>query len=301
MTRKAPLISIIIVDFHGGPLLRDTLSDLREAQAQSPYPTDIWVVDNGQDATTRNLVESFPPSFHYLDAGGNLGFGRGNNLGAENSLGEWLFLLNNDVRLGPDLLHRLGETLSGLPANTILGLGLRHPDGSFQVSFGPRIGFFSEIYLKALQRRWHQMLFRWKPACLSQRAAWVSGAALVVSRSLFGQLNGFDPGYFMYYEDVDLCQRAAALGATITVKQSLSLTHLQGGGKSRPWSPIALESKKSQLRYYRTRKSPFQRFLLASYQHIRARWGLLLARLRRQPQARQWFSDLLDLYRSPKP
>jgi GT2 family glycosyltransferase len=161
--------------------------------------------------------------------GRNRGFARAANEGCRLSRGRWLLLLNPDVRLPDDFAAAVLARAEGLldrdPRAGLVGFALRHEDGSPQHSFGPfptLAGILARLALPRARRKYHAA-----DARQPRRVPWLTGCCLLVRRDCFDDLGGFDDDFFLYYEDVDFCRRAAAAGWSAWYDPSLTLTHLR--------------------------------------------------------------------------
>src|SRR5262249_6098651 len=147
------------------------------------------------------------PWLRVVETGANLGFAGGANRGAAAAHGEVVVFLNPDARVEPGALRTLTDTLLALPTAGIAGRGLLHPDGRWQ----PAAARFSPVRHLLLDTTPGRLLERRRHE--PHTVDWVYGTFMAVRRDLFRQLGGFDAAYFLYGEDMDLCHRAARLGA----------------------------------------------------------------------------------------
>jgi hypothetical protein len=267
------VVSIVIVNFNGGSHTRNCLAAL--AAHPPAVPHEIILVDNGStDDSAARVREEFP-GVKLLALGRNPGFGAANNAGVRESTGDHLFFLNNDTLFGSDPVGPLCLLLAAHPDWGVVGPRLRNADGTFQLSFGRFPSFAAERRTRAemrLLRKRDAGALRDFESRYSETTAvdWISGAAMLVRREAFEAAGGFDEGYFLYFEDSDLCRRIAGKGYRTMYEPSLELTHL-GGVSYAPNDPaIAFEYRRSQLRYYDAHNSPLERllvrlYLLASY------------------------------------
>src|SRR5438445_8284814 len=137
----------------------------------------------------------------------NYGFARACNLAAEKASMPLLFFLNPDCLLKNDCVSILSQAMGSC---AIAGPRVLNPDGSVQLSFGPALSLLTEILQKF--RADHEAS-SWMQNWLQQKTAsdfhpdYVSGCALMIHTTLFREMGGFDPKFFLYEEDVDLCRR----------------------------------------------------------------------------------------------
>ncbi|MFS8531245.1 MAG: glycosyltransferase family 2 protein [Sphaerobacter thermophilus] len=195
--------SVVIVNYNGWPLLRGCLASLREQERPAD---EIIVVDNGsRDETTRFLPVEFP-EVRLVDAGRNLGFAAGNNLGIAHARGEVVVLLNNDTVAEPGFIARITEPLErdpavGAVAATMVFAGA--PD--IVASAG------IEVYRDGLALDRGVGLPR---ATLTAPAPvfGASAGAAAYRRAALDDVGFFPESFFMYLEDVDLAWRLRLRG-----------------------------------------------------------------------------------------
>lgn len=225
-------LSIIIVNYRSWNLLRACLESLL-AEPPTTFPdTQIIVVDNASgDGQFDAFAERFP-SVTFVQNPTNGGFAQGCNLGAGHASGRELLFLNPDVVASPQALQDLLRLKHAQPGVRILTLTQRDAKGRRQKVFGPFPSLttawgVSRAVCRLLNPRSYPDPRRVEAKLLD--VDWVSGSALMIDRTAFDQLGGWDERFWMYYEDVDLCLRAAALGFRRCFTSDVELTHLHGG------------------------------------------------------------------------
>ena len=102
-TSTLPLASVIVVNFNGRRLLAECLDSLA-AQTYPRHGFEVIVIDNGSQDDSCEFVRERYPWVRLVEAGRNLGFAAGNNLGLACARGEWIALLNNDASAEPNWL-----------------------------------------------------------------------------------------------------------------------------------------------------------------------------------------------------
>ena len=265
-------VSIIVVNFNGA---RHTLACVASIRAFAPScEHEIIVVDNKSSNEERDELVRHLPDCTILFSGTNLGFGGANNLGAKHAQGEFLFFLNNDTLLTTDTLSRLVDELDRNHTIGILGPALQNADGTFQMSFGLFPSLISEWQTKRLGKRFNHRNINVKEVVEDWMHEWITGAALMIRKECFDRLGGFDPSYFMYFEDVDLCYRAYQFGCGIGYDADCSLVHLGGMSYSSGESVVQSEYRRSQLRFYDKFRFRPERLLLRAYLFLEALLGL---------------------------
>lgn len=215
--------SVIVVSYFTGPCLGRCL----EALVHANRVGEIIVVDNGNDLAAQQIIDSVAKQtgrVKVLRGQGNVGFAAACNLGAREVAGNTLVFVNPDVILNRDALERLCAALDGAPGSALVGGDLRDAHGaSDRGSRRDRLTLWRAIVsASGLWRfeRWGAVFRDFNrhrdplPSAPMQVGA-ISGALLAVRRADFEGIGGFDEGYFLHFEDVDLCRRAENAGWTI--------------------------------------------------------------------------------------
>jgi N-acetylglucosaminyl-diphospho-decaprenol L-rhamnosyltransferase len=243
MSAGAPAISVVVVSHNSGPALTDcvarVLAQADEAEAE------LVLVDNGSDPGALDDLPAHPP-FAQIRNPGNPGFAVACNQGARAARGALLLFLNPDCLLPPGALQRLRDTFAAAPGIGLLGAQLREADGRPQAAAHrplPRIA--------TLLRRGHDGRLG---IDAESGVAWVeatSGALMLLPRELFEALGGFDEGYRLHCEDLDLCRRVAEAGWRIAVDPGLDVVHLKGGSSRRRPVWVEWQKHRGMTRYLR--------------------------------------------------
>jgi GT2 family glycosyltransferase len=179
---------------------------------------EVWVVDNGSEDGSRELVRERFPWVSLLEPDRNLGFGQAVNEVAERTDSPWLAPSNADVALTPGALGRLVAAGEADPGAGSIAPRLVLPDGTTQhsvhrfptvtLSLAFNLGLTSAI--PGLGERWC-IEGRWNPD-RPRRVNWAHGAFLLLRRRAFEEIGGFDPAQWIYAEDLDLAWRFARIG-----------------------------------------------------------------------------------------
>lgn len=249
------MVSIIIVNFEGAELTRSCVASIKRFAAGHPY--EIIVVDNNSSGGEADVLKSTLPECRVIPSPENRGFGWANNLGASKAGGDLLFFLNNDTVLASDVVARLAFRMLENPRRGIAAPALTNADGSRQLSWGKHPSLLLEWVTRREKKR--------NPVPPPEAYDWVTGAAMMVRRSAFEEVGGFDDGYFLYFEDADLCRRITNAGFTVDLFPDISLIHLGGKTRERAGEKIRVEYRRSQLRYYDKFLSLPERLLLRGY------------------------------------
>ncbi|HEX7572243.1 MAG TPA: glycosyltransferase family 2 protein [Bacteroidota bacterium] len=249
------MISIVIVQYNHPDLTKRAVETLRMHHRGE---LEIIVVDNGsREAGVRAATEQFTGCTVIFNPA-NAGFGAANNRGARASHGELVLFLNNDTLVRTEILPQIESYFAGSPSCGAAGLQLLNADGTVQYSTGK----FPTVWSEWRMSRRHNLYKREDTV----RRDWVSGAALVVRRTVFEEVRGFDDRYFMYFEDVDLCARIRGAGHEIHYIPAIGVEHLRGGSQPDGIPPsVQMEYRRSQLLYYSRHASMINNLLLRAY------------------------------------
>lgn len=214
------------------------------------------VVDNGSVDATPTAIRSRFPAVRVLELA-NAGFGRGANAGVRALGTDMVMIANADVRFGDGVFDRLARELRDHTDVAAVGPLVTAPDGALQAS-ARRIPTWMQAIGHLLlgrvrpENRWSRG-YRGEDLShhVARDAEWLSGCALMVRREAFEQVQGFDPGFFLYVEDVDLSVRLRAAGWRLRYVPDVAVVHRQGGATSRRPLRSIVEHARSLDRYHR--------------------------------------------------
>jgi GT2 family glycosyltransferase len=247
-------LSIIIVNWNSTDYLRRCLASIYKHTRAIAF--EVIVVDNASPAQDVDVIRDEFPAVVLVKSRDNLGFAGANNLGVRHSSGDLLLFLNPDTELEEAAIEKLVAQLLQIPKAGILGCRLLNRDHTVQTS---SIRRFPTIWLDllavdALRNRWPQSplfgiapLFRNCGEAVAVDA--ISGACMLVRRSVFESVGGFAEDYFMYAEDIDLCLKVYRAGHQNYYLGCASIVHF-GGGSSSAGSATVMQWR-AHLLFYR--------------------------------------------------
>ncbi|UVI40878.1 glycosyltransferase family 2 protein [Qipengyuania spongiae] len=228
-------VDIVIVNWNAGPLLAACLRSI--ASSNTHRISSIVVIDNASSDGSAD-INCVDLPLEIVKSEVNLGFGRACNLGAEQGNARYLLFLNPDTEVGPSTITTAVEFLDRPEHSDIgvLGIRLEDRDGTIQrhcarfpswrTMVGEALGlshFFPEQFPPVIMREFDHRTER--------DVDHVIGAFYCMRRDLFERVGGFDPTYFVYFEDLDLSHRIAQTGARIHYEPHITAYH-KGGGTS---------------------------------------------------------------------
>jgi GT2 family glycosyltransferase len=246
-------LSIIIVTYNSRKDLDACLSSL--AEHPPAIASEIVLVDNESTDGTPAYVRERWPRIRLIEAGGNLGFARANNLGIRQSAGDLVLLLNPDTSVPAGAIDGLAAALQAHGGTAVVGPRIVDADGRAELSFGRMISPWAEFRQKVLVRG-----SSGSPGPLrsvvermtrrSKRVDWVSGACLLAWRRDLEAAGLFDERFFLYTEDVDLCASIRRLGRAVEFVAGVTIVHRRGRSGSSAPAATAAAYRRSQLAFY---------------------------------------------------
>lgn len=242
--------SVVLVNYDSWPLTLRCLESLR-ATGYEDY--EAVVVDN-----EGGPAPEIPYPARLIQNPSNVGFARACNSGIAESAGEFVILINPDTGAEGGLFQGLNRFLESRPGVGVVGPKVLDADGAVQLSARREIGFLSGLLGRTslLTRLFpesapvRRLFPAAGPARQSTEVDWVSGACMVLRRTMLEEVGGLDPRFFMYFEDADLCRRAREAGWSIVYLPEISVTH-QVGGSSRSGARAIWRLHKSAFLYHR--------------------------------------------------
>ena len=227
-----PGVSLIVVNWNGRAYLEGCLTSLLALD----YPDfSVVVVDNASTDGSADVVRYAFPQVGLICSPVNLGYGAGANLALRTCSADFAVVLNTDIIVPPDWLAHLMAPLREDPTIGIAGCKMYYPDGRKIQHAG---GYITP------PQAWpgHYGLGEedWGQVDALRDVDYVIGAALALRRRTWTQIGLFDKGYFLYYEDVDLCLRAWRAGERVVYVSDAWLTHLESATTVKD-SPAYLE------------------------------------------------------------
>ncbi|MET0865188.1 MAG: glycosyltransferase family 2 protein [Nakamurella sp.] len=249
---------MVTVTYSPGPALQALLDSLPAASA---LPVPVVLADNGSvDGSVEEAAQR--PGVQLLRTGSNLGYGAAANAGVAvlDPAIDWVLVINPDVVLGPGSIDEMLSAGRRHPTAGAIGPLITTPDG---------VVYPSARHLPSIGAGVGHALFGWWwPANpwtrryrqdaaepVERTAGWLSGSCLLLRRTAFDRIGGFDPEYFMYFEDVDLGYRLGLAGWSSVYCPSAQAVHQGGHSTERVASAMADAHHRSAYRYLSRRYS----------------------------------------------
>jgi N-acetylglucosaminyl-diphospho-decaprenol L-rhamnosyltransferase len=238
------LLSIVIVNYRSGDLLRACLDSILRSLATQDF--EILVANNDSVQDLALVLARDWPNTRIIQNDSNLGFGAAANRAFRQSTGQFLLLLNPDVRVKPSSIETLIATAEGHPEAGMVLPQLRNPDGSLQYSCRTfytcetlflRRGPWKRFFVSHPKVRSH-LMEDWDHQSLAS-VDWGLGAAALVRRQAVQGTELFDERFFLYFEDVDLCLRLRLSGWQVLYNPASVMVHEHRRDSAGPWSLLA--------------------------------------------------------------
>jgi len=252
-------IAVAVINYNTRDHLRRCL-----ASAFADGAREVVVADNGStDGSMVMVAQEFPAAVVLVDES-NPGYGGASNAAIASCRSHYVLLLNSDTILPRGSLDVLRRHLDEHPRAAIVGPRLRNPDGTLQRSIhqfptplvtlldyswlGPLVGLVPGVRKLYLASDSHE---RARPV------PWVTGAALAIRKTAFDAVGGFDPSFFMYYEEVDLSYRLFRAGWETHFTPATDVTHVGGASTSQQRGPMYAQQIAAAMQYSKRHHSSF--------------------------------------------
>jgi GT2 family glycosyltransferase len=255
----APAISILIVSFNTRDVLRECLESVKLSSRNLAVET-IMVDNCSRDGSVAMVREEFP-WVRVIESPENLGFGRANNLAFEAARGQYIVLLNSDAFLQSNTLCLSLEKMKADPSVGLASGRLVGRDGELQ----PSARMFPSpirqlLVISGLADRYPRSRFfgqadrTWADPMQAAEVDWVPGAYSIIPARILHEHGFFDPRFFLYYEEVDLCLRIQNAGFKIMYWPEICIVHV-GGESSRQVTSLEMSKTGAQLVLWRMRST----------------------------------------------
>ncbi|MBI9099182.1 MAG: glycosyltransferase family 2 protein [Spirochaetaceae bacterium] len=247
-SKNDPQVTVIIVTYQSKDTIKETLDALTEAN-ESGF-ADVIVIDNASNDGTTNFISENYPWVTLLINEKNIGFGRGCNIGLDNTKTPYSLLLNPDAVIDKKSLTVMYNFMKKNPETGICGPAVIEASGELQ-----RAGSLSnpwKIMLKPVLPNWSSKGQRIvKPGEKPMETDWICGSVMFLRMSMIKEINAFDPQIFLYFEETDLIYRASKKGWKIWTVGEAVCQHVNAASAKLTKAPM-MEGTISE-HYYRSR------------------------------------------------
>ncbi len=233
----APTLLTVVLNFRTADMtVKAVAAALRETQG---LPGEVVIVDNdsgdGSEERLRAEVEARGWPVRVLQSGRNGGFGAGNNVGIRAGLTggarpDYVYILNSDAFPDPGSVKRLYETLEQDPKVGFAGSYIHGPEGDPHITAFRFPSIAGELEGAArfgpISRLLKSKRVPLDLPAKTQQVDWLAGASLMMRQDVLDQIGLFDETFFLYFEETDLCLRAARAGWPTVYVRSSEVTHI---------------------------------------------------------------------------
>lgn len=240
-------IVAVVVTYQSSSTIDACIQRLREARDIA----EIRVVDNASTDDTVEILQrhaSHDARIRFIANPDNPGFAAANNQGVADSHSPWLAFINPDVMVEPETLAVLRDRGVAL-GDCLLGVEQVDEDGQADAAVRRRDPDF--LAMLRSPGRGSKLSIPRDPALQMQVVPALSGAVMLMPRALFQRLGGWDAGYRLHAEDLDLCRRVREAGGTVAIANDLRVVHVRGvSSRSRPFF-VEWHKHRGLWRYFR--------------------------------------------------
>lgn len=254
-------LSIITISYNTRDILKACLDSIIRFTHGISY--EIIVVSTGSNDGSLEMLQSYSQKHSevkLIDAKENLGFGRGNNLGAASARGEYLLFLNSDTLIFDNAVYESLEIMKKHLGAGAYSCRLLNKDRSFQPSGGHFPDFWNVLawqmgiddlpVVGAMIPSFHPKQSQYDK---DQKMDWVTGAFMMMPKKVFDEVGGFDKNIFMYTEEMELCFRLAKRSYSTIYTNSPAIIHLGGASSG---SHLAITSEIKNMLYFWHKHKP---------------------------------------------
>lgn len=253
MDDTLPTLTVILVSYSTRALTLTALKTLFQTTRETDFEVIVWDNDSA-DGSADAVAEAFP-DVRLIRSPDNLGFAKANNEAARLAKGAWLLLLNTDTEVHEGAVDALMAFAEAHPDHGIYGGRTVFPDGTLNIAscwnrMTPWSLFSRAVGLSRLFRRSEffnpEGIGDWQRDTVREVDI-VVGCLLLIRRELWQTLGGFDPTFWMYGEEADLCLRARAAGWRPAITPDATIMHLVGASSGRADKAILVNQARATL------------------------------------------------------
>lgn len=221
-------VSIVIVNYKTPELVIDAVKSVIDYTSRISY--EIIVVDNASNDESKDIIQKseIAQYVQYIQLTENVGFGRGNNAAIEIAKGEYVFLLNSDAMLQNNAIEILSDYMDLHPHTGACGANLYNPDGTLQPAFTLFFNSISSYLNRFCGYIFAKASINTNSSNAPMQVCVLFGAALMLRKKVLNEVGYFNPAFFMYAEEEELCYRICKHGYSLMNIPSAKVLHLDG-------------------------------------------------------------------------
>lgn len=248
-------LSIVIPTYNAHEWIEQCIDSIRLHRPSCDY--EVIVVDDRSTDDTVAIVRAKFPDVRLFANEKNVGFGKTVNVGLRASAGSGILVLNNDTWMHDGALDALIGYLDAHPDVGIVGPKVLSGDGSLQQQCRRRIPTPAGalLYFAGISKAGYFVTGADEDTTVEVDS--VSGACLMVRRTVLDRIEGFDPEYYLYGEDMDFCWRTKLAGWKVVYHPAAVITHFGGqGGTGKKKLYATIEWHRAMWIFYRKHRAP---------------------------------------------
>ena len=254
-------LSCIIVNYQQSESLKGCLNSIYQTIQEIDF--EVIIIDNSQeDLGLQSLKENYP-KVQIVYNPTNVGFSKANNQAAKIARGKFLFILNPDTILKEQAINSMFKHIRSNLEIGVLGPKVLNPDGSLQYScrryptlwtgLFNRYSIFSRLFPQnRFTRRYLMLDFEHNE---TSPVDWLSGCCLMIPKSVFEEVNGFDENYFLFNEDIDLCRMLNQSGKKVIYFPEAKVIHKVSTSNSKTTSRVIIQRHLGMMYYFKKHHS----------------------------------------------
>ncbi|MFC1645400.1 glycosyltransferase family 2 protein [Patescibacteria group bacterium] len=247
-------LSFIIVNYRSEKYLEKCVHSILNKVSNLDF--EIIIVNNDKKRLDISDFESIEDIF-IKEVNKNIGFGKACNLGAADANGDVLCFINPDTELLSGNIKDLVAQLGKESSIGVIGPRIVEKAGQVQLWSAGKKPSIQELLRNNIGFARHKEV---EVFDMESHVDWITGAAMFINKEVFTSAEGFDEGFFMYFEDVDLCLRVKRLGKDVRLFPGVEFLHVGGGSIS------SLLNQKKQ--YYISQEYYFQKHFSKAHKYL---------------------------------
>ena len=254
-------LSCIIVNYQNSGSLKGCLDSIYQTIQEIDF--EVIIIDNSKENLELQTLKGNYPKIQIICNPTNVGFSKANNQAAKIAQGKFLFILNPDNILKEQAINSMFRHIRSNMEIGALGPKVLNPDGSLQyscrryptlwTSLFNRYSIFSRLFPKNRFTSRYLMLDFDHNETLS--VDWLSGCCLMIPKSVFEEVNGFDENYFLFNEDIDLCRMLNQSGKKVIYFPEAKVIHKVSTSNSKTTSMVIIQRHLGMMYYFKKHHS----------------------------------------------
>ncbi len=293
-------ISIVIVSYNVGALLRACLESIYQSRTKNSY--EIIVVDNASDEKDTHEIFTLFPNIRWIQNETNKGFATANNQAIQLARGRYIWLLNPDTIVYDDSLDNLRSAFEDNEFLAACGSRLINRDGSLQASCYPFPTLWGEfVRLFHLERLFPDMGYKMQKWSLNKihLVDNIQGASLLIRAAALKETGLLDENYFMYTEELDLNYRFQQAGWKNAWVPNSVVMHYGGQSTQQQLTPMFLQLYKTKIYFFRKHYGKFSalsyKMILFFAAVVRVTTGFFINIFKQSPNSRSLIKNYSQL------